>query len=95
MGVDINERAFRQFVAEFNELYESGNTEMFIAHSNKGYKLTTSTEEIELSLVDDYKRAKKMLKRYWRCKKAKADKQQITFMPAELNEYEVVMKMEV
>lgn len=92
--LDISERAFRQFVADFNERYESGETEMFIAHSNKGYLLTADPELIMNSLNDDYKRAVKLMKRFWRCKKALSEKTQISLSPQELNIYELVQKME-
>lgn len=91
----VNERAFRQYVADFNENYYSGDTELFIAHSNKGYLLTTDKETILNSLQDDYKRATKMLKRYYQCKKAIADKSQLSLTPVDEDLYEVLMKVNV
>lgn len=89
----VNERTFRQFVADFNENYYSGDTELYIAHSNKGYLLTADKEAILDSLNDDYKRSMKMLKRYYQCKKAIADKSQLTLTPVDNTMYEVLMKV--
>lgn len=95
LGIRMNEREFRRYVANFNENYYSGETELFIAHSNsKGYILTTDKDIINLSLNDDYKRAMKLLRRYWKCKKAQSEKTQISLSPSELNEYEIVMRLE-
>lgn len=91
--LDISERTFRIYVAEFNKRYEDGDTEMFIAHSNKGYLMTADEEIIMDSLKDDYKRAVALMKRYWGCKKAQSMKDQIKLTPEEINTYEVVMKM--
>lgn len=92
---DINERALRDYFAEFNEKYEQGDTEMFVAHSNKGYLLTSDPEAIVNSLDDDHKRAIKLLKRYYRCKKALSEKNQLSLDSNEENLYEIVSKMEI
>ena len=93
-GLDVNERSVRQYFADFNEKYETGDTEMFIAHSNKGYLLTSDQKTILKSLEDDNKRAIKLMKRYYRCKKALADKNQLSLEESEANLYEVIQKME-
>lgn len=92
---EVNERAFRKFVADFNENYYSGETELFIAHSSKGYLLTADKDIIVNSLQDDYKRAMKMLKRYYQCKKAIAEKSQLSLTPADTDMYQVLMKVNV
>ena len=94
MNIDVNERALRDYFAEFNERYESGDTEMFIAHSQKGYLLTNDPKIIMDSLEDDNKRAMKLMKRYYRCKKALSDKNQLSLTSNESDLYEVIMKME-
>ncbi|MBR0456496.1 MAG: hypothetical protein IJJ01_07475 [Firmicutes bacterium] len=93
--IDINERELRDYFAQFNEKYESGDTEMFIAHSGYGYKLTSDPEEIMRSLEDDYKRSMKMLKRYYRCKRALSEKNQFALDQKETDLYEAVMRMGV
>lgn len=94
MSIDINERALRDYFAEFNEHYETGDTEMFIAHSSKGYLLTSDPKIIMDSLEDDNKRAMKLMKRYYRCKKALSEKNQLSLSENESDLYEVIMKME-
>lgn len=93
-SLDVNERSMRQYFAEFNERYESGMTEMFIAHSSRGYILTSDQEVILNSLKDDNKRAVKLMKRYYRCKKALAEKNQLSLEPNETDLYEIVMRMD-
>ena len=90
----MNERSLREYFAKFNERYESGETEMFIAHSAKGYLLTSDAKTIMSSLEDDHKRAIKLLRRYFRCKKSLSEKDQLTLSPSEENLYEVIMKLE-
>ena len=94
MKIDINERALRDYFAEFNERYETGDTEMFVAHSQKGYLLTNDPKIIMDSLEDDNKRAMKLMKRYYRCKKALSEKNQLSLSENESDLYEVIMKME-
>ena len=55
-GVEINERSFRKFVENINKLYTNHEINEFIAHSNKGYKVTTNYEEIKSSAFDHRKR---------------------------------------
>lgn len=93
--IDVNERSLRDYFAEFNEKYEHGDTEMFIAHSNKGYLLTSDARIIINSLADDYKRALKLMKRYYKCKKALSEKNQLSLDSNEENLYEIVSKMEL
>ncbi len=93
--MNVNERELRNYFASFNERYESGETEMFIAHSNKGYYLTSDPEVIFNSLEDDHKRAIKLLKRYYKCKKALSEKSQLSLDENEQNLYEIVNKMGV
>lgn len=94
-NMDVNERTFRLFVAEFNEKYESGEQEMFIAHSEKGYLLTSDQEIIMQSLTDDFKRAAKLMRRYYRCKKAIAEKKQLALEPQESDLYTLVSNIEL
>lgn len=93
--INVHERELRDYFAQFNEKYESGETEMFIAHSGYGYKLTSDPEEIMRSLEDDFKRSMKMLKRYYRCKKALSEKNQFSLNQSEADLYEAVMRMNV
>jgi len=89
----LNEREFRRRIESFNEKYAGGETEMFVAHSKKGYLLTNDIDIIKKSLLDDYRRALKLLKRNSRCTKALSEKNQISLGQNEADLYEVVMKM--
>ena len=89
----LNERLFRIWIEKHNEKYAEGNTEMFVAHSPKGYILTSDLDVIRKSLTDDYKRAMKLLVRNSRCTKAMAEKNQLSLMPHEADIYDLVMKM--
>ena len=91
----LDEREFRRRVESFNQKYAGGETEMFVAHSNKGYLLTNDISIIKKSLLDDYKRALKLLTRNSRCTKALSEKNQISLTKNESDLYEVVMKMGV
>ena len=58
---DITERTFRALVAQNNKLFGEGKVDYYIAHSNKGYKLTFNWEEMKKSIADNRKRAITML----------------------------------
>lgn len=53
---DNNSRAWRLAVEKQNELYHTHESETFIAHSNKGYKIAENEEEIRKSVRDYFKR---------------------------------------
>ena len=48
-------------VAQNNKLFGEGKVDYYIAHSNKGYKLTFNWEEMKKSIADNRKRAITML----------------------------------
>lgn len=66
LDVIVDERAFRKYVEYHNRLFLEGQRVDFIAHSNKGYKLTTNAKEIYDS-IDDYK--KRALNQLWKVSK--------------------------
>lgn len=57
----IDERTWRRIVKEHNQKFFNHEVDDFIAHSSKGYKRTSNTEEILLSINDNRKRALDML----------------------------------
>lgn len=57
----IDERTWRRIVKEHNQKFYNHELDTFIAHSNKGYKLTKNVEEIKESIKDNHKRALDML----------------------------------
>lgn len=69
-NISIDERTFRNKVKDFNKMFYNHETKYFIAHSNKGYKMTTNVEEIKESIKDNHKRALDMLYEEAKIKKA-------------------------
>lgn len=92
-GVVMSERTLRQNLNGFNRQYPTGDTELFLAHSGKGYILTTDKSLIEKSLTDDRKRSLKMLKRYYGCLKELHSKNQLSLEPQDATLYEIVSKL--
>lgn len=68
-GIVISERKFRKYVEKNNNMYGDGVTDYYIAHSNKGYKITFDWEEVELSIKDKRKRALTMLAECSKCER--------------------------
>lgn len=56
IGIEMNERYFRQVIENVNKLYSSHEIDKFIVHSNKGYKVSQNEEEIIASARDFRKR---------------------------------------
>lgn len=56
-GVRMSERAFRKAVELHNKKYFAHETDKYLAHSVKGYKLTDNKEEIIASAKDYRTRA--------------------------------------
>lgn len=78
-GVQINERAFRLQVEKHNEMYFSHIKENYVAHSPKGYKLTTDKQEIINSIEDNKKRGLDQLVKYHKCLKALGENANFNF----------------
>jgi len=93
-GLDIGERALRQYFADINKSYGDGKVEYFIAHSNLGYLMTTDPKLIMDSLEDYAKRSFTMLKMYYRGKKNLSERNQIALTNEESTMYEILSKME-
>ena len=69
-GVAISERFFRLQVERHNDMYFAHIKDTYIAHSDKGYKLTKDKEEIIKSIEDTKKRGIDQLSKYHKCLKA-------------------------
>lgn len=61
VGLKVDERKFRAKVKGNNERFFNHQTDIFIAHSNKGYKATKDAKEILDSVKDNHKRSVNML----------------------------------
>lgn len=94
-GGKLNERMFRKNVEKFNKRYGGGETEMFVAHSGKGYYLTSDIGLIRKSLLDYKRRALSQLSVVSKCSKALSEKNQLSLDQNEADLYEVVMRMNV
>ena len=60
-GGYIHERTFRNMVKDQNKDFADGISDYYIAHSDKGYKITTDEVDILTSIYDKEKRAFDML----------------------------------
>ena len=69
-GLTLNERTFRKNVEDHNKLFTEHLKDTFVAHSKKGYKLTTDYKEIKESIEDNKVRAMDQLVKYYKGKKA-------------------------
>lgn len=69
-GIYIDERTWRLEVEKHNKKFYNHEVNTFIAHSSKGYKLTSDVEEIKDSIKDLRKRALDMLYKEAKIKKA-------------------------
>lgn len=76
---DINERAFRKSVELQNSMYAEHQSNTFIAHSNKGYKIAVSEEEIRNSARDYRARAMDQLVKYSKIMKALGENANVSF----------------
>lgn len=69
-GTHISDRSFRKWVEDFNKTYDGREQPEYIVHGPKGYKLTTSREEIKRSVSDNDRRAYTMLRQTRSVRKA-------------------------
>lgn len=60
-GVTMSERTWRKAVELHNKKYFEHETDKYLAHSSKGYKLTTDKDEVIASARDYRKRAMDLL----------------------------------
>nr|DAQ16377.1 MAG TPA: hypothetical protein [Caudoviricetes sp.] len=56
-GVTMDERTFRKMVEIHNQSYFEHKTDKYLAHSSRGYKLTSNKDEIIASAKDYRTRA--------------------------------------
>ena len=86
-GIIINERAWRLYVENYNKKYITHEHDDFIAHSKKGYKLTSDKQEIIKSLKDNHKRSINMLWKESQALRAMGEKDNLRM---ELEELEMI-----
>jgi len=94
----INERDLRDVFSQYCNDYIEGKHDSYLAHSVRGYKLTSDPEEIKRSIADDESRMKALSHRVYGVKKRLKEDNQITLLPnqeKELDAYEIISKMEI
>ena len=96
---DIHERELREVFARYCDDYISGKHDSYLAHSVRGYYLTSDPEEIKRSIKDDESRAWSLLKRVYGVKRRLKEEGQLGLFTEEdknmEDAYEIVMKMEI
>lgn len=94
--LDIDEREFRQFVADYNTGYIKGEHDTYICNSAYGYLLTSDPIEIRKSINNDTKRIIALSKRVYGVKKRLAQDNQLSLLEdkEEMNGYEIIMKQQ-
>lgn len=69
-AITYHRRAWNKYIEVKNQAFCDGENDMYIAHSNKGYKITKDREEIEASIKHLDTMAKNMLMKESNAKKA-------------------------
>lgn len=69
-GIQMSDRAFRKWIVDQNENFYDGNSDWYIAHGDKGYKITQDPEEIMESVADLKRRAMDMLVKHRKARRA-------------------------
>lgn len=69
-AITYSRRAWNKYIEVKNQSFCDGENDMYIAHSNKGYKITKNRDEIEASIKHLDTMAKNMLKKESNAKKA-------------------------
>lgn len=75
----LNERTLRLKIEQVNNEYINHNSDTFIVHSSKGYKIACSDEDIIESMKENHKRAMNLLSKESKIKKALEENRNIKF----------------
>ena len=94
---DIDERELRDTFARYCQDYVDGKHDSFLAHSVRGYLLTSDPAIIKKSIADDESRLIVLSKRIYGVKRRLKDNNQLTLLPDDrmMDAYEILMKMEI
>ncbi|MBR4610231.1 MAG: hypothetical protein IKO38_07265 [Erysipelotrichaceae bacterium] len=95
---DINERELRDTFARYCQDYVDGKHDSFLAHSSRGYLLTSDPKIIKASIRDDESRMFSLARRIYGVKNRLKNEDQITLLPQDneaMDAYEILSKMEV
>lgn len=93
---DIDERELRETFARYCQDYVDGKHDSFLAHSVRGYLLTSDPAIIRKSIADDESRLIALSKRIYGVKNRLKNDNQLTLLPNDqtMDAYEILMKME-
>lgn len=89
MRTRISERLWRKYVEEHNERFYNHEEFYFIAHSSKGYKITTEKEDMLASFDDYFSRGIDQIKKARAGYKALGENMNYNFMEEIMKELEV------
>lgn len=94
--IDINERELRDVFSKYCANFIEGKHDSYLAHSNRGYLLTSDPEIIKQSIKDDESRMIALSKRVYGVRKRLTELNQITILPdKEMEAYEIISRMEI
>lgn len=78
-SIYINERNFRLRIEALNKKYMEHELDYFIVHSSRGYKKTTSREEIIDSVKENHKMAMNLLVKESKILKALGENENLSY----------------
>lgn len=95
--VTINERELRDVFAKYCQDFIDGKHDSFLAHSYRGYLLTSDPKIIRQSINDDRSRLIALSKRYYGVNKRLMVIDQIPILPnnEEMEAFEILSRMEI
>ncbi len=83
-GIPMSDRSFRKWVSNVNENFYEGLSDLYIAHGDKGYKVTQNSNEIMESVADLKRRAMDMLVKHKKARQALARRMQTPLISEEI-----------
>lgn len=95
---NINERELRDVFSRYCCDFIAGKHDSYLAHSYRGYLLTSDPEIIKQSIKDDEARMIALSKRVYGVKRRLKELDQITLLPEndkEMEAYEIISRMEL
>jgi hypothetical protein len=75
----LNERTLRLKIEQVNNAYINHDSDTFIVHSSKGYKIACSDEDIIESMKENHKRAMNLLRKERKVKRALLENGNLSF----------------
>ena len=92
MRTRISERSLRMYFEELNEKYKDHEIDFYIAHSNKGYKISYNKREIRNSGYDNIKQGITLINKGKSTLKAVGENQNMDMLDMLISDLEDVMR---